>query len=50
MGRILKASGLALGFLAYIWVAGVRNAERVQSRKAARRAARVVSADEREER
>jgi hypothetical protein len=50
MGRILKASGLMLGFLAYIWVAGVRNAERVRSRKAARRAASFLGADEREER
>jgi hypothetical protein len=50
MGRILKASGLALGFLAYIWVAGVRNAERVKSRKAARRAAAFVAASKRENR
>jgi hypothetical protein len=50
MGRILKASGLTLGFLAYIWVAGVRNADRVKSRKRARRAATFVGANEREER
>jgi hypothetical protein len=50
MGRILKASALGLGFLAYIWVAGVRNAEGVKSRKRARRAARLVGANEREER
>jgi len=50
MGRILKASGLMLGFLAYIWVAGVRNADRVKSRKAARRAAAFVAASEREDR
>src|SRR6185503_11724539 len=50
MGRILKASGLALGFLAYIWVAGVRNADRVKSRRRARRAARFVGASEPEER
>ena len=50
MGRILKASGLALGFVAYLWVAGVRNADRVKSRKAARRAANLVGANEREER
>src|SRR4029078_224674 len=49
MGRILKASALGLGFLAYVWVAGVRNAEGVKSRKRARRAARLVSANEREE-
>jgi hypothetical protein len=49
MGRILKASTLGLGFLAYIWVAGARNAEGVKSRKRARRAARLVSANEREE-
>jgi hypothetical protein len=49
MGRILKASGLAVGFLAYIWVAGVRNADRVKSRKAARRAANLVGANERGE-
>jgi hypothetical protein len=49
MGRILKASALGLGFLAYIWVAGVRNAEGVKSRKRARRA-RLVGANEREER
>jgi len=50
MGRILKSSPLALGFLAYVWVAGVRNAERVKSRKRARRAANLVAANEREER
>ena len=50
MGRILKASALGLGFLAYIWVAGVRNAEAVKSRKRARRAAKLVGANEREER
>jgi hypothetical protein len=50
MGRILKASGLALAFLAYIWVVGVRNADRVKSRKRARRAATFVGANEREER
>lgn len=50
MSRILKASALGLGFLAYIWVAGVRNAEEVKSRKRARRAARLVGANEREER
>jgi hypothetical protein len=50
MGRILKASGLALGLLAYIWVTGVRNADRVKSRKRARRAATFVGANEREER
>lgn len=49
MGRILKAWGLALGFIAYLWVAGVRNADRVKSRKRARRAVNFVS-DEREER
>lgn len=49
MGRILKASGLTVGFLAYIWVAGVRNVDRVVSRKRARRAAKLVSAKEREE-
>jgi hypothetical protein len=50
MGRILKASGLALGFLAYIWVAGVRNADCVKSRKRAPRTATFVGANEREKR
>jgi len=49
MGRILKASPLGLVFFAYIWVAGVRNAGGVKSRKRARRAARLVHANEREE-
>jgi len=38
MPRILKSAGLALGFLGYLWIAGVRNVERVKERKAARRA------------
>jgi len=47
MGRISKASGLALG-LVYLWVAGVRNAERVKAQKRARSAAKLVEANERE--
>jgi hypothetical protein len=50
MGRVLKAAGFALGFLAYIWIAGVRNADRVKSRKAARRAANLVGANDPKER
>jgi hypothetical protein len=49
MGRIFKASALGLGFLAYIWVAGVRNAQGVTSRKGVRRLARLVNTSEREE-
>jgi hypothetical protein len=37
MGRILKSAALALGFLLYLWVAGVRNLDRVKRRKAVRR-------------
>jgi len=50
MGRILKASGLGIAFLAYLWVAGVRNLDRVKRRKEKRRAANLVAANEREER
>jgi hypothetical protein len=40
MARLLKASGLVLGFLAYVWVAAVRAAPGIRARKAARRALR----------
>jgi hypothetical protein len=40
MARLLKASGLLLGFLAYVWVAAVRAAPGIKARKAARRAVR----------
>jgi hypothetical protein len=38
MPRILKSAPLALGILAYVWVAGVRNIDEVKARKRARRA------------
>jgi hypothetical protein len=40
MARLLKASGLVLAFLAYVWVAAVRAAPAIRARKAARRALR----------
>jgi hypothetical protein len=40
MGRLPKAAAVALGFLAYLWVAAVRYAPGVRARKAARRAVR----------
>ena len=49
MGRILKASPLGLGLVLYLWVAGVRNVDRVKARKRARRAANLVNANQREE-
>jgi hypothetical protein len=36
VGRILKLAGAALAFAVYVWVAAVRNVERVKRRKAAR--------------
>lgn len=38
-GRLKLAAGVA-AFLAYAWIAGVRNVDEVRRRKAARRAAR----------
>jgi hypothetical protein len=43
MGRILKWAVAGLGFLAYLWVAGVRNLDGVKARKQARRASRAGS-------
>jgi hypothetical protein len=40
MARLLKASGLVLGLLIYVWVAAVRAAPGIRARKAARRALR----------
>jgi hypothetical protein len=37
MGRYLKVAGAAFGLLLYLWVAGVKNLERVKERKRARR-------------
>jgi hypothetical protein len=34
---LLRAAGLALGFIVYVWVAAVHYAEEVRRRKAARR-------------
>jgi hypothetical protein len=38
MPRILKSALVGLGVLTYLWVAGVRNLERVKRKKTARRA------------
>ncbi len=40
MRRPLKAAAVALGFLAYVWVAAVRYAPGIRARKAARKAVR----------
>jgi hypothetical protein len=39
MRRTFKSTGLVLGILGYVWVAGVRNLDEVKARKRARRAA-----------
>ena len=39
VGRILKAAGVAVGLLLYVWVAAVRLAPGIRARRAARRAA-----------